>query len=161
MSDFIDVVILQVLKPEIPPFSMVSGNQDGGLDARRARATRILSFFLIFFLNYFLIKFYVYSFFFLIPRCSSMFQVLENTLLFTSPLNNSHWFCIRKTRKETRFKWTAFSSTNINLNRFAFKSHPFLIFLLWNLTWILYLLVKSLSSETTTSLFFTSCMYPM
>lgn len=63
MNDFIDVVILHVLKPEIPPFSMVSENQDGVLDARRARATRILSFFLIFF-NYFLIKFYVYSFFF-------------------------------------------------------------------------------------------------
>lgn len=49
MNDFIDVVILHVLKPEIPPFSMVSENQDGVLDARRARATRILSFFLIFF----------------------------------------------------------------------------------------------------------------
>lgn len=159
MNDFIDVVILHVLKPEIPPFSMVSENQDGVFDARRARATRILSFSLFVFKLFF--NQVLCLFFFLIPRCSGKFQVLEHTLLFTSPLNNSHWFCIRKTRKETRFKWTAFSGTNINLNRFAFKSHPFLIFLLWNLTWILYLLVKSLSSETTTSLFFTSCMYPM
>ena len=53
MNDFIDVVILQVLKPEIPPFSMVSENQDGILDARRARATCILSFFLIFFKLFF------------------------------------------------------------------------------------------------------------
>ena len=53
MNDFIDVVILHVRKPEIPPFSMVSENQDGILDARRARATCILSFFLIFFKLFF------------------------------------------------------------------------------------------------------------